>query len=100
MRFAVHGPGCPGASPRSHGVPRRDVDGRVHIRVAGETAGSAPEDGLTLTRVPVHLPARRAPLARERGSDLLHPAGSFLLQPTYQQAPPGPQDLAVEPGLG
>jgi hypothetical protein len=23
-------------------VPRRDVDGRVHVRVAGETAGSAP----------------------------------------------------------
>jgi glucose 1-dehydrogenase len=45
MRFAVHGPGCPVASPRSHGVPRRDVDGRVHISVAGETAGSAPEDG-------------------------------------------------------
>ena len=74
LRFAVHRPGNPVASPRSHGVPRRDIPGRVHISVAGETAGSAPEDGLTLTRVPVHLPARRAPLARERGSDLLHPA--------------------------
>ena len=41
VRFAVHGPGNPVASPRSHGVPRRDVDGRVHVRVAGETAGSA-----------------------------------------------------------
>ena len=74
LRFAVHRPGCPVASPRSHGVPRRDVDGRVDVRVAGETAGSAPEHGLALTRAPVHLPARRAPLARQRGSDLLHPA--------------------------
>src|SRR5271165_2374852 len=99
MRFAVHGPGSPGASPRSHGVPRRDVDGRVHIRVAGETAGSAPEDGLTLTRVPVHLPARRAPLARVMRLDPLHPAGRLLLQPAHQQAPPRPQDAPVQPGL-
>jgi hypothetical protein len=26
-------------------VPRRDADGSVHIRVTGETAGSAPEHG-------------------------------------------------------
>ena len=67
MRFAVHGPGYPVASPRSHGVPRRDIDRRVHVRVAGETAGSAPEDGLTLAQVPVHPPARRTPLARQSG---------------------------------
>ena len=100
MRFAVHGPGNPVASPRSHGVPRRDVDGRVHVRVAGETAGGAPEDGLTLTRLRIHLPARRAPLARERGSDLLDPARGLVLQPAYQQTPPGPQDPPVQPGLG
>ncbi len=56
MRFAVHWPGCPVASPRSHGVPRRDILSRVHVSVAGETAGSAPEHGLALTRVPVRLP--------------------------------------------
>ena len=39
MRFAVHGPGNPVASPRSHGVPRRDIPGRVHISIAGVTAG-------------------------------------------------------------
>jgi hypothetical protein len=49
-RFAVHRPGNPVASPRSHGVPRRDVDGRVHVSVTSETAGSAPEHGLALTR--------------------------------------------------
>ena len=99
MRFAVHRPGIPEASPRSHGVPRRDVDGRVHVRVAGETAGSAPEARLTLTRVPVHLPARRAPLARERMSDLLHPSGRLVLQPAHQQPPPRTQDPPVQPGL-
>ena len=36
LRFAVRRPGYPEASPRSHGVPRRDVPGRVHIRVAGD----------------------------------------------------------------
>jgi hypothetical protein len=34
VRFAVHGPGIPAASPRSHGVPRRDVLCRVHVSVA------------------------------------------------------------------
>ena len=43
LRFAVHGPGNPVASPRSHGVPRRDVLSRVHIRVAGVSAGHAAE---------------------------------------------------------
>ena len=99
LRFAVHRPGFPAASPRSHGVPRRDVPGRVHVSVAGVPAGSAPEDGLALARLPVHLPARRAPLARERGTDLLHPAGRLLLQAAHQQPPPRSQDAPVQPGL-
>ena len=39
MKFAVHRLGVPEASPRRHGVPRRNVPGRVHVGVAGETAG-------------------------------------------------------------
>ena len=100
MRFAVHRPGFPAASPRGHGVPRRDVPGRVHISVAGETAGSAPEDGLAIARLPVHLPARRASLARECGTDLLHPPRRLLLQAAHKQPPPGSQDASVQPGLG
>ena len=50
MRFAVHRPGIPVASPRSHGVSRRDVDGRVHVSVAGVSAGSAHESRLALAR--------------------------------------------------
>ena len=88
MRFAVHGPGVPEASPRSHGVPRRDVLGRVHVSVADISAGGAPEDGLALARLRVHLPACRASLARERGVDRSRSAGSFLLQTVDQQAPP------------
>ena len=64
MRFTVHRPGNPVASPRNHGVPRRDVLSRVHISIAHKTAGSAPEHGLTLAPVPVHLSARRAPEGR------------------------------------
>ena len=77
LRFAVHGLGNPVASPRSHGVPRRDIPGRVHISMAGVSAGGAPEDGLALARLRVHLPARRAPLARERRFDPLTRPGAF-----------------------
>jgi hypothetical protein len=99
LRFAVHWPGNPVASPRSHGVSRRDVPSRVHISVAGETADSAPEDGLALTRLPVHLPAYRAALACVMRLNFLYSARSFLLKAAYQQAPSGSEDLTVEPGL-
>jgi len=100
LRFAVHGPGYPVASPRSHGVPRRDVPGRVHVSVAGETAGRAHETRLALTRLRIHVPARRTPLTGERGTDLLHSAGRLFLQPTHQQAPTRRKDSPVQPGLG
>ena len=99
LRFAVHRPGNPVASPRSHDVPRRDVDSRVDISVAGETAGSAPEHGLALTRVPVHLPARRAPLARVMRLDLLHPVGRLVLQPATSRPHPEPKMPRFSPAL-
>src|ERR1019366_7154412 len=99
VRFAVHGPGNPVASPRSHGVPRRDADGRVHVSVAGETAGRADEARLALARLRIHVPARRAPLARIMRLDLLHPAGRLVLQTADQQAPARGEDAPVQPGL-
>jgi hypothetical protein len=99
LKFAVHRPGIPEASPRSHGVPRRDVPGRVHISVTSETTDGAQEARLALARPPVHLPARRAALARERGFDLLHPAGRLVFQAAHQKAPARPQDAPVESGL-
>jgi hypothetical protein len=96
LRFAVRRPGCPVASPRSHGVPRRDVPGRIHIGVAGVSAGSAPEDGLALTRLPVHLPARTTALAGVMWPDSLNATGCLVIQPTYQQPPARPQNLSVE----
>jgi hypothetical protein len=99
LRFAVHRPGIPAASPRSHGVPRRDIHSRVHISMAGVSAGSAPEDGLALARLRIHLPARRAPLARKRRIDLLYPARRLLFQAAHHQAPRGSQDLPVQPGF-
>ena len=99
MRFAVHWPGFPVASPRSHGVPRRDVPGCVHIRVAGETAGRTREARLALARLRIHVPARRASLTGERRTYLFHPAGCLVLQSAYQQPPARCHDLAVEPGF-
>ena len=72
MRFAVHGPGCPVASPpvkgdgEVGGVPRRDVDGRVHVRVAGETAGSALEHGVAGPKIRVSGQAAAAGGAERR----------------------------------
>jgi hypothetical protein len=99
LRFAVHGPGFPVAFPRSHGVPRRDVSGRIQICVAGETAGRAHEARLALARLRIHVPACRASLTGERGTYLLHPAGHLVLQSAYQQPPARCHDLAVEPGF-
>jgi hypothetical protein len=63
LRFAVHRPGIPDASPRSHGAP----------------AARPPR--------PARPTARPAATRR------------FLPQPTHQQSPARPHDLAVEPGL-
>jgi hypothetical protein len=100
LRFAVRRPGIPEASPRSHGVPRRDVPCRIHISIAGETAGSAHEARLALARLRVHVPARRATLARVMRLDLLYPAGCLLSQSADKEAPARPQDLPVETRLG
>jgi hypothetical protein len=100
LRFAVRGPGNPVASPRSHGVPRRDVPSRVHVGVDRQTADAAPEPRLALSRLRVAVPAARASLRRVRGVDLLYPPGCFPLQPTHQQAPTRPHDLPVEPSFG
>src|SRR6266516_1174128 len=77
-----------------------DIPGRVHISMAGVSAGGAPEDGLALARLRIHMPAGRTSLACEGGTDLLDPADGFLFQAARQQAPARPQDLAVQPGLG
>ena len=99
MRFAVRRPGTPEASPRSHGVPRRDVDCRVHVSVAGEAAGGAAEKGLAPAAFRCDVPARRAALARERGWYSLDPAGCLVLQAADQQAPARTADPPVQPGL-
>jgi hypothetical protein len=84
LRFAVHSPWRPRASPRSHGVPRRDVPGRVHVSVTCETT-RAGEESLALAALRCNAPARRASLASERGIDLLHPTRGLVLQSPNQQ---------------
>jgi hypothetical protein len=99
LRFAVHRLGNPIAFPRSHGVPRRDVSCRIYISIEGETAGGTTEDGLALTRLPIHMPACATALARERGIDLLDPTGGLVIQAADQQPPSRREDLSVETGL-
>jgi hypothetical protein len=99
MGFAVHTPAQRPASPRSRGMPCRDVQGRIQISVTGVAAGVAPEDGLALARLPIHMPARAAALRSEHWIDLLDPPRSFVLQAPYQQSPPGSEDFPVQSGL-
>src|SRR6266516_4591490 len=99
LGFAVHWPAQPQALPRGHGMPCRDVPGRVRVRVKHESAGGAPEVGLALARLRVHVPACGAPLARIRGIDLLDAAGGLFFQPARQNAPARGEDLPVQPRL-
>jgi hypothetical protein len=99
LRFAVHRPGNPVASPRSHRMPCGDVPGSVHIGIAGEVTGGAPEDCLALARLPIHVPARAAALARKRGINLLNSADCLLVQTADQQTPTGRENLPVQPSL-
>jgi len=99
LRFAVRGPGIPDASPRSHRMPCGDVPGRVHVSVQRVSAGHAAKQGLALAAARCDVPARRAKLARVRGTYFLHPAGGLVLQAPDQQTPPGSHDLPVEAGL-
>lgn len=99
MRFAVHRPGVPAASPRSHRMPCGDVPGRVHVGVTGETAGHAAVQGLALAAARCNVPARRATLAREGGMNPLYSSRGLILQPAHQQPPARSQDTSVQPSL-
>jgi hypothetical protein len=99
LRFAVHRPGSPDASPRSHGMSCRDVFGRVQVRVAGKTARPAAEDGLALARPPVNRSARAAALRRECWVYSLDATGSLILKPALEEPPAGGKDLPVQAGL-
>ena len=80
MRFTVSPAGPSEASPRSTQHTPPQYLARVHVHVAGETAGSAHEARLTLTSP--SPPARtRAPLARVLRLDLLHPARALRCPP-------------------
>jgi hypothetical protein len=96
LRFAVHGPGSSMASPRSHGVPRRDVRGRVHVRISDETTGGACENGLALARIRIYPPARRAALARVRGINSFDPIRRLFFEQAHRQAPSGTENTPVK----
>ena len=80
---------CPAATPTAA------FDVRVAVNWQAVTG-----QGLTLTRVPVDLPPRRAPLARVMRLDLLHPARGLVLQPWRTSRPhPDRKYAPVQPGL-
>ena len=99
MRFAVHRPGNPVASPRSPGVPRRDVPSRVHIGVNLKAAGAAPESRLALSRFRVAVPAARTGLRRVRRIHSFDSSGCLVLQTADQEPPAGSQDSPVDSTL-
>jgi hypothetical protein len=99
LRFAVHRPGNPDASPRSYGMPCREVFGRVHISIRGQAASPAAEDGLALARSSVHGSAGAASLRRVRGVYSFDPAWSLALEPPHQEAPARGEGLPIEAGL-
>jgi len=100
VRFAVRPSRQPGASPRSHSMPCGDVPGRVHISVERGGAGEAGEDRLALAVARRDIPTSAASLRGVRGGDFLDSARSLGFQAPDHQAPAGPHDLPVQPGLG
>ena len=100
MRFAVLRPGSPEASPRSHGVPRRDVPSRIHVSVAGVAAGHAAEQGLALARCPLRC-ARTPSSAGSCTQDCIFSTqpGALSSRRLTSRPQPRPQDAPVQPGL-
>ena len=99
MRFAVHWPASAVASPRFHGVPRRNVPGRVYVGVTGELAGHASKEGLALAALRCDVPARAAPLRRVRGWYFLDSPRCFVFQATNQDSPARPLNAPVQAAL-
>jgi hypothetical protein len=100
LGFAVHRPAHRSASPRSHGMPCRDVLGRVHIRMIEMFADATAKNRLALTILRIAMPTSIAGLGCVGGLDLFYAARILLLQPGNQSAPSGRMDGSVESGLG
>jgi hypothetical protein len=99
LRFAVHRPGIPVASPRSHRMPCGDISRCVDVRVEREVAGHAGEERLALAALRCDVPTRRATLTGERSFNSLYPARRLVLQAAYQQAPARPENLPIQSGF-
>jgi hypothetical protein len=99
LRFAVHRPGYPVASPRSHRMPCGEIPGSVNVGIADKGAGATAKVGLSLARLPVHMPAGAATLTRKRRVNLLDSPLSLLFQAADQHSPAGCKNLPVQPRL-
>jgi hypothetical protein len=100
LRFTLHRPSQNSAvSTCCHGMPCRDVSGRVHVGVRPVPASHTYEGRLALATLRCDVLAGVTGLRRVRSFHFFDPAGSLLLQPAREQTPPGFEDAPVEPGL-
>jgi hypothetical protein len=99
LRFAVRRLARRQASSRGHSPSGRDVARCVDIRVRGESAGTAPEDGLALARLWIHGPAPRTHLTRMVWRHQLDAPDCLALQPPHEGAPGVGEDSSVESGF-
>src|SRR5674476_596743 len=100
LRFTLHRPSQNSAvSTCCHGMPCRDVSGRVHVGVRPVPASHTYEGRLALATLRCDVLAGITGLRRVRSFHFFDPAGSLLLQPAREQTPPGFEDAPVEPGL-
>ena len=99
MRFTVHRPGNPVASPCSHRPPGGDICGSVDVGVCPIPAGRATESRLALTRRNVHLPTTATFLRGKCGVDSLYSTRSLLFQPGEKSTPPRRKDRSVQSGF-
>jgi len=99
VRFAVRRPTQRSASPRSHGMPCRDISSCVDVGMIHMTAGNAFEDRLALTVLRCDTAAFVAPLRGIGGADHLDPPRRLVLEALYQLAPTARKDSPVQTGL-
>jgi hypothetical protein len=85
--FAVHGPTQRSASPRSHGMPCRDVLRRVQISMISVSTRCALESRLALAVLACGVPTVMTGLRRECCVDFFDPTRCFVVQPTGQPSP-------------
>lgn len=99
MRFAVRRPAQRLASPRSHGMPCRDVLGSIHIGVISVSAGHTAKGRLALAVLSRSVAATVTTLRSKSCPDELNPSSRFVSEPLGDHPPCAVADPAIQLGL-